>query len=575
VRVSESLELSVLDSLLEPIAVLDENGVIGAVNAAWRQFAWSNGGGNGATSPIGVNYLSICEQAAASPNGEEGALAAEGIRAVMEGRRSEFHLEYRCHTPFEQRWFRMTVTRLFGSNSRVVVSHRNITQIKRAEIAAKLAQAMLRQASEEDPLTDLPNRSVLMQRLEALVERSRTETRFSFALLVLDMDRFKLINDALGQEAGDEMLIAQGQRLRDAETADSFAARFGDHQFVYVGCGVECENAARAIGDQLRSILAAPCTIQGHDLQTNISIGIAMGGTGDAHEVLRRGTIALNEARQAAVGSTRIFDQTMHDRLSRRFHIEAALRHAVSRREFSVLYQPIVDIDSGRLMSVEPMLQWNNPELGALSANEFIPIADEMGLSAQINEWMLRESCMQWSRWRERHAAAAPASISVKASRTHVVSGGALLAGIRSALECAGMPAAALQIHIAERDLAMGHSGALEFIAGLREMGVHVAMNDFGTGASSLASLRSYQFNSIKLDKSLTCNIGRDPLALAVARAAIHGIRNLGLVSAAEGIDDAQVLVMLQSMGCACGQGPLFARPMPAERLLAQPERYD
>jgi diguanylate cyclase (GGDEF)-like protein len=574
VRVIESLGLSVLDSLLEPIAVLDQNGVIDAVNAAWRQFAWSNGGGNGATSPIGVNYLSICEQAASSPHGEEGALAAEGIRAVMDGRRSEFHLEYRCHTPFEQRWFRMTVTRLFGSTSQVVVSHRNITQIKRAEIAARLAQAMLRQASEEDPLTDLPNRAVLMQRLDSLVERGRAETEFSFALLVLHMDRFKLINDALGHEAGDEMLIVQGQRLRDAETAGSFAARFGDHQFVYVACGIACENEMRALGDRLRSMLAAPCTIQGHDLQTNISIGIAMGGTGGAHEILRRGTIALNEAKRAALGSTCIFDQTMHDRLSRRFHIESALRHAVSRREFSVLYQPIVDIDSGRLMSVEPVLRWNNPALGQMSADEFIPIADEMGLSAQINEWMLQESCMQWSRWQERDAAAAPALMSVKASPTHVASGGAMLGGIRSALEGARMPAAALQIHIAERDLTTGHTGAFEFIAGLREMGVRVAMNDFGTGTSSLASLRGYQFNSIKLDKSLICNIGRDPLALAVARAAIHGIEKLGLVSVAEGIDDPQVLVMLQSMGCACGQGSLFARPMPAERLLAQPERY-
>jgi len=145
--VIESLELSVLDSLLEPIAVLDRNGVIGAVNAAWRQFAWINGDGKAAASPIGVNYLSICDQAAATPNGEEGALAADGIRAVLDGRRSEFHLEYPCHTAHEQRWFRMTVTRLSGSTSQVVVSHRNITQTRRTEIAARLAQAMLRQAS--------------------------------------------------------------------------------------------------------------------------------------------------------------------------------------------------------------------------------------------------------------------------------------------------------------------------------------------------------------------------------------------------------------------------------------------
>jgi diguanylate cyclase (GGDEF)-like protein len=573
--VIESLGLSVLDSLPEPIAVLDQNGVIGAVNAAWRQFAWINGGGSEATSPIGVNYLSICDQAAATPNGEEGALAAEGIRAVMDGRRTEFHLEYPCHTAYEQRWFRMTVTRLFGSTSQVVVSHRNITHIRRTEIAARLAQAMLRQASEEDPLTDLPNRTVLMQRLEALVERSSTEDEPGFALLFLEMDRFKLINDALGHEAGDEMLIALGQRLRDAQAVGSFAARSGDHQFVYVARDIGSEDEARAIGDRLRSMLGAPYTIHGYDLQTNISIGIVMGGRMDgAHELLRQGSIALYEAKQAAPGSTIVFDQSMQDRLSRRFRIEVALRQAALRRELSVLYQPIVDIDSGRLMAVEPALRWNNPELGPISANEFIPIADEVGLSLELDEWMLRESCLQWSRWQQQDAAVAPALMSVNVSRAQVASGGALRGSVRSALESARMPAAALQIHIAERDLTADRARALEFIAGLREMGVRVAMNDFGTGTGSLASLRDFGFDSIKVDKSLISNIGRDPLALAVAQAAIHGIRKLGSVSVADGIDDPQVLVMLQSMGCACGQGSLFARPMPADRLLIPPDRY-
>lgn len=572
---SESLGLSVLDSLLEPIAVLDQNGVIGAVNAAWRQFAWINGGGEEVTSPIGVNYLSICGQAAATPNGPDGALAAEGIRSVMDGRRSEFHLEYPCHTPYEQRWFRMTVTRLFGSTSQVVVSHRNITYIRRAEIAARLAQAMLRQASEEDPLTDLPNRTVLMQRLEALVERGSASAENEFALLFLEMDRFKLINDALGHEAGDEMLIALGQRLRGAETAGSFVARFGDHQFVYVACEIGSESEARAIGDRLRSVLAAPYTIHDHDLQTNISIGIAMSGrTDDARELLRKGSIALYEAKQAAPGATMVFDQAMHDRLSRRFRVEVALRRAVPARELSMLYQPIVDIDSGRLTAVEPVLRWNNAELGTMSADEFIPIADEVGLSVEINEWMLREACMQWSRWQQRDAAIAPALLSVTASRIQVASGAALLNGVRSALDGARMPATALQIHLAERDLAAARTGALEFIAGLREMGVRVAMNNFGTGICSLASLRGYGFDCIKVDESLIANIGRDPLALAVAQAAIQGIVKLGLQSAAEGIDDPRVLVMLQKMGCARGQGSLFARPMPADRLLMPPDRY-
>ena len=239
-----------------------------------------------------------------------------------------------------------------------------------------------------------------------------------------------------------------------------------------------------------------------------------------------------------------------------------------------MLYQPIVDIDSGRLMAVEPVLRWNNPELGFMSANEFMPIADEVGLGMEINEWMLRESCLEWARWQERNAAAAPALLSVNVSRAGLAASAALLGIVRSALESARMPAAALRIHIAERDFATNRAQALEFLARLRELGVRAAMNDFGTGRSSLAPLRGQGFDSVKVDKSLISNIGRDSLALAVVQAAVHGIRKLGLVSVAEGIDDPQVLVLLQSMGCACGQGSLFARPMPADRLLMAPDRY-
>jgi len=208
-------------------------------------------------------------------------------------------------------------------------------------------------------------------------------------------------------------------------------------------------------------MLAAPYTIRGHDVQTNISIGIAMGGrTEDAHELLRQGSIAVHEARQAAPGSTVVFDQTMHDRLSRRFRIEVALRQAVPRREFSVLYQPIVDIDSGRLMAVEPVLHWNSPELGSMSASEFIPIADEVGLSMEINQWMLRESCMQWSRWQQRDAATAPALMSVSASRAQVASGAALLGACapRSSVPACRSRSAD---HIAESDLTADRTRAL------------------------------------------------------------------------------------------------------------------
>jgi len=570
--------MSVLDSLSESIAVLDQHGVIVTVNQAWRQFAWRNGCTQQATAPIGTNYLSICAQAAGSAKGEEGALAADGIRAVIDRRRTEFTLEYPCHSPYEQRWYRLKVTRLCGSTSQVVVSHLDITQRKRTEIAANLARALLRQAAEEDQLTGLANRMMLTQCLEELADTSEEEPTSRFALLFLKLDRFDFINDTLGHEAGDEMLMCLAQRLRsslpeattEAEVANSMIARFEGHVFAYVACGIEGPNEATTIADRLRQSLSVPFTIKGQDLQSTVSIGIAMSDVTarGPQELIRNANIALNEAQQAGAGSTRIFEQTMHDRLSRRLRIEVALRLALRRRELTVLYQPIVDLDTGRMMSVEALLRWNHPDLGAVSPNEFIPIAEETGLIVPIGEWVLRESCIQWARWQLQHPATAPPSINVNLSRVQMALGNRLLLTVRSALEVARMPAAALQLEITEREVMKDPVGAGELISRLRDLGVRLAMDDFGTGTSSLGCLRDYRFHSIKIDKTFITNISRDPHVLAVARATVNVIENLGMVSVAEGIEEPQVLAMLQAMGCHCGQGNLFARAMSPDKLM-------
>jgi len=576
--VIESLELSVLDTLSEPIAVLDNDGVIVAVNQAWRQFAWLNGCTPLATAPTGSNYLNVCARAAAGINGEEGSIAADGIRAVLDRRQSEFNLEYPCHSPHEHHWYRLTVTLLRGSRSRVVVRHIDITQQKRTETAASLAHTMLRHAAEEDELTGLPNRTVLMQQLEMLTERSRADPGFCFALMLLGLDRFKLVNNTLGHAAGDQMLISLGERLREAlpettgdpEAEGSLVARFGGDEFAYLAWGIDGVREAGAIADRLRSTLLAPYPIKGQDLQAGVSIGIAMGDltANGPHELIRNADIALNEAKQAGLGFTTLFDQTMHDRLSRRLRIEVALRPALQRRELSLLYQPIVDLNNGRMISVEALLRWNHPKLGAVSPNEFIPIAEETGLIVPIGEWTMRESCLQWARWQERDPDTAPPGLSVNLSRVQVALGDRLLLTVRSALAAARMPAAALQLEITEREVMKDPVGARELILGLRDIGVRLAMDDFGTGTSSLGCLRDYPFHSIKIDKTFITNICRDPHVLAVAHATINVIENLGMVSVAEGIEEPQVLAMLQAMGCRCGQGYLFARPMAADQVM-------
>jgi diguanylate cyclase (GGDEF)-like protein len=417
-----------------------------------------------------------------------------------------------------------------------------------------------------------------MQQLQKLIERSCADPGFCFALLLLGLDRFKLVNNTLGHAAGDEMLVCVGQRLRDAlpeaagnpEAEGSLVARFGGDEFAYVAWGIDGAGEAGSIADRLRSALAAPFPIKGQDLQTGVSIGIAMGDltASGPHELIRNADIALHEAKQAGLGFTTLFDQTMHDRLSRRLRVEVALRPALQHRELTLLYQPIVDLSSGRMISVEALLRWNNPKLGGVSPNEFIPIAEETGLIVPIGEWVMRESCIQWARWQQQDRAMAPPGLSVNLSRVQVALGERLLLTVRSALASAGMPAEALQLEITEREVMKDPVGARELILGLRDIGVRLAMDDFGTGTSSLGCLRDYPFHSIKIDKTFITNIGRDPHVLAVAHATINVIENLGMVSVAEGIEEPQVLAMLQAMGCRCGQGYLFARPMRADQVM-------
>ncbi len=443
----------------------------------------------------------------------------------------------------------------------------------------KAMERGLRAAAEQDRLTGLPNRSVLMQRLEQLAERARSEPSFRFALLFLDFDRFKLINDTLGHDAGDELLLGLGLRLRgvlaaagpDAVAAGSMVARFGGDEFVYVAAGIENTDEARSVADRLQLALAVPYRVKGHELHSTASIGIALGEGPCAvpHELLRNADTAMYEAKRAGRCTTVVFDDGMHARLTRALRVEAGLRNAVQRGEFSLVYQPIVDLESGKMSSVEALLRWHSPDIGAVSPNEFIPIAEESGQIIAIGEWVLRRACQQWALWQRQDAAAAPAGMSVNLSRVQMALGNRLLLVVRSALADAAMPASALQLEITEREVMKDPAGARELMIGLSALGVRLAMDDFGTGTSSLGCLRDYPFDTIKIDKAFVTDLGRDPHVLAVAHATVNVIENLGMVSVAEGIEDPAEVAMLQAMGCRYGQGYFFARPMAADKLLA------
>jgi diguanylate cyclase (GGDEF)-like protein/PAS domain S-box-containing protein len=440
----------------------------------------------------------------------------------------------------------------------------------------------LRAAAHEDSLTGLLNRSALHDALQRQIDQHGSTPGAGLAVFFLDFDRFKIVNDTLGHNAGDELLRAIAQRLRTVAGQRAAAdpqrawtvARFGGDEFVIVvPCaqavpGADCPRAeARAV----LNALAEPYTVRGQALHSSASIGIALWrpGIDTAEDMLRNADTAMYEAKRAGRGLAVLFDDTMRARLTRAAIIETELRHAVERGQLQAVYQPIVDLETGAMTSVEALMRWHHPELGAVSPAEFIPVAEESGHIMVLGEWILRTACLQWTAWQRENPALAPATMSVNLSREQVTLGRRVITLVSEALAAAGMPPAALQLEITEREVMKSPEQARALLQELSAMGVKLAMDDFGTGTSSLGCLRDYPFDTIKIDKTFVTNVCRDPHVLAVAHATVNVIENLGMVSVAEGIEDPAEVAVLQAMGCRYGQGYLFARPQPAESLLA------
>lgn len=438
-----------------------------------------------------------------------------------------------------------------------------------------MEQQML-MAATLDRLTGLPNRATLTREIEALAQRARDDSEFRFGVLFLDFDRFKLVNDTLGHAAGDELLCAVARRIQRVLTqpgvggTDWRVARFGGDEFVVLAPGLATPAAAYALGRALRAELERPYAIKGKDIHSSASIGVAFSQGRETHAdvLMRDADTAMYEAKHAGRATLVVFDDTMRARLTRAVQIESDLRGAHLRGEMHVVYQPIVDLETAQVGSVEALLRWRHPELGPVSPSEFIPIAEESAAILELGLWVLRRACEQWMQWQREDALHAPASVSVNLSRLQIAHGEELPRQVRGVLDDLGMPAGALQLEITEREVAKDSPDMRELLTALHTMGVKLAMDDFGAGASSLGFLREHPFDTIKIDKSFVTDLCRDPQVLAVAHATIHLVENLGMTSVAEGIEEPGELATLQSLGCRHGQGFLFSRPVGGDELI-------
>jgi diguanylate cyclase (GGDEF)-like protein/PAS domain S-box-containing protein len=429
------------------------------------------------------------------------------------------------------------------------------------------AQAQISHMARHDALTNLPNRTLFREELErALHMVKRTD---QLAVLCLDLDHFKKINDSLGHPVGDALLEQAAARLRTCVGPGDTVARLGGDEFAIVQFCNGCEpSAVPALASQIVEVVAAPYEIEGHQLVIGVSIGISLAPEdGDnPDELLKNADLALYRAKADGRGTYRFFEAGMDARAQARRVLELDLRLALQRDEFEVHYQPIRDLASGEIAVCEALVRWKHPQRGLIAPNHFIPIAEETGLIIQLGDWVLRTACAVAVRW-------ASACVAVNLSPVQFRNPD-LVATVKSALEQSGLPAHRLELEITESVLLQNSDTTRAMLHELRGLGVKISLDDFGTGYSSLSYLRSFPFDKIKIDRSFINELATGKDSLAIVRAVTGLGKSLGIVTTAEGVETDAQLELLSREGCTQVQGYLISKPRPiaeVEGLLIEP----
>jgi diguanylate cyclase (GGDEF)-like protein/PAS domain S-box-containing protein len=460
-------------------------------------------------------------------------------------------------------------------DARGIVTH--YLAVKEDITARKRMEEQLRAAATSDRLTGLPNRAFFMDRLQQVVQRAHADPQHLFAVLFLDFDRFKSINDSLGHEFGDLLLQEIANRLRgtlrggECPTGlcgESTAARLGGDEFVVLLDAIESPREAIAVADRLLKVFSGPYQLGEHEVYSTASIGIVTSdlSASNADDVLRDADTAMYEAKHAGKGRYVLFDASMHQRVQQRLSLENDLRRAVAAGQLSLVYQPIVSLQTGKVESFESLVRWNHPTHGLVPPAEFIEIAEDTGLILPIGEWVLRESCRQFAAWRATMGERAPRRISVNLSRNQLQLPN-LPQTIRQILEQHAVPPECLHLEITESAVMRDVQVGTRMLHSLREIGVKLDMDDFGIGHSSLACLHQFPIDVLKIDRSFVANINRGRDFAALVHAVAQLARNLNIQVVAEGVETLDQALVIQSLDCEFGQGYLFSPPMTGDAV--------
>jgi PAS domain S-box-containing protein len=465
-----------------------------------------------------------------------------------------------------------------GQTDKLVIVNRDITERKRAE--EKLAHNAF-----HDGLTNLPNRALFLDRLQHALMLSKRHLNYKFAVLLIDVDEFKIINDSLGHSAGDELLIQVGRRLKEsvrrADTVsrprlseiperpanDDTLARLGGDEFTILLDDIRDPIEAVRVAERVQAELASPFLLNDQEIVISASIGIAAssGPYTGADELLRDADIAMYRAKRAGKARCEVSDPAMHASAVKRLSLETDLRRALDQGEFRVYYQPIVSLQTGKIVGFEALTRWQRPE-GVLSPIEFITVAEETGLIVQMNRQLLREACLQLRAWQTEFPSTVPLTLSVNiTSREFAMPD--LTSEIRKSIDLTGVEPSCLHFEIIET-IAMGDAEKSgHVLAQLKALGVRLSIDDFGTGYSSLSRLRRIPVDTLKIDRAFISNMDRDRENREIVRAIVLLAHNLGLKVVAEGTETEEHVNLLKEFNCEMAQGYLYSRPIDAESM--------
>jgi PAS domain S-box-containing protein len=498
--------------------------------------------------------------------------AAENARLNGQGERMEYRV---LHKDGSWRMLESTASPIRdakGHTDKLVIVNRDITERKRAE-------ELLAHNAFHDGLTNLPNRALFLDRLQHALTLSKRHPNYKFAVLLIDVDEFKVVNDSLGHPAGDELLIQLAQRLRDSvrradtvsrpriggvptrPTNDDTLARLGGDEFTILLDDVRDPIEAVRVAERLQTELSAPFTVNDQEIVISASIGIAASTSPhtQAEDLLRDADIAMYRAKRAGKACCEVSDPAMHASAVKRLSLETDLRKALDHEEFRVYYQPIVSLKTGKIAGFEALTRWERPE-GILPPSAFIGVAEETGLIIPMNRKLLREACQQLKIWQTEYSSDPPLSMSVNITSKEFAQPD-LVSEIQKCLEQTGVDPSCLQLEIIET-IAMGDAEKSgHVLAHLKTLGVRLSIDDFGTGYSSLSRLRRIPVDTLKIDRAFIMNMDSDPENLEIVRAIILLAHNLGLRVVAEGVETEAHVNLLKELNCELAQGYFYSRP--------------